>query len=399
MNKQDPETYKVYLKRLFVLIPLLLLMIIQSCANDPNDLGLNYISSNDTIGVRYLDSQSDTISITSTNYRNYINNYLADLLLTGKYQNYDSKALLKFYNLPTDKDSAKIISAVLTLRYGNYYFREKTGLTDFNVYSVLSNLNYTTITYDSVSSSDFGTTALGNYNGVVADSSSISLTLNNNLVKDWFEVAADTSYPVKNNGIALIPNMSSSVIKGFYLINNDPDLIPTVRVVLSKNNVTDTVIVNASVGLSLSNAPSSIIPADRFLLQNGIAYRNILKFDLTKLPPNVIINNASLQFTLDKSSSFISDNTDKRIVIGMVTDSVSRKDSIYNNASLLDTVTYLVNLNSVFQRWNSNIMPNLGLTFKNIYELQNLDNFAIYSPSAADISKRPRLKITYTLRN
>ena len=175
--------------------------------------------------------------------------------------------------------------------------------------------------------------------------------------------------------------------------------MPKVKVVLSKNNVTDTVSIDASVGLSLSDAPASIIPNERFLLQNGIAYRNILKFDLTKLPSNVIINNVNLQFTLDKSASFISDNTDKRIVIGMVTDSVSKKDSLYNNASLLDTITYSVNLNQVFQRWNSGIMPNLGLTLKNIFELQNLDNFAIYSPSASDISKRPRLKITYTLRN
>ncbi|MBK7256118.1 MAG: hypothetical protein IPI04_19940 [Ignavibacteria bacterium] len=387
------------MKRTVFIFSILISVIYQSCANDPNDLGLNYISSNDTTGVRFLDSEADTMSITSTNYLNYINNHFADLIFTGKYQNYESKALLKFYNLPSDKDSAKIISAVLTLKYGNYYFKDKTGLTDFNVYKVISNLDYNTITFDSVSSSDFGNTTLGNYSGVVADSSSISLTLNNEMIKDWFEYSADTSYAVKNNGIVLSPNISSSALKGFYLINSNTDLMPKVKVVLSKNNVTDTVSLDASVGLSLSDAPASIIPNERFLLQNGIAYRNILKFDLTKLPSNVIINNVNLQFTLDKSASFISDNTDKRIVVGMVTDSVSKTDSLYNNASLLDTITYSVNLNQVFQRWNSGIMPNLGITFKNIFELQNLDNFAIYSPAASDISKRPRLKITYTLRN
>ena len=399
MNKQSLIINNFLLKRTVFIFSILISVIYQSCANDPNDLGLNYISSNDTTGVRFLDSEADTMSITSTNYLNYINNHFADLIFTGKYQNYESKALLKFYNLPSDKDSAKIISAVLTLKYGNYYFKDKTGLTDFNVYKVISNLDYNTITFDSVSSSDFGNTTLGNYSGVVADSSSISLTLNNEMIKDWFEYSADTSYAVKNNGIVLSPNISSSALKGFYLINSNTDLMPKVKVVLSKNNVTDTVSLDASVGLSLSDAPASIIPNERFLLQNGIAYRNILKFDLTKLPSNVIINNVNLQFTLDKSASFISDNTDKRIVIGMVTDSVSKKDSLYNNASLLDTITYSVNLNQVFQRWNSGIMPNLGLTLKNIFELQNLDNFAIYSPSASDISKRPRLKITYTLRN
>lgn len=398
MNKQSLAAKK-YLKKSAFIIPLLILLLFQSCENDPNDLGLNYISVNDTTGVRFLDSQADTMFVSSTNYLNHINNYFADLILAGKYQSYDSKALLKFYNLPGDKDSAVIISAVLTLRYGNYYFKDKNGLTDFNVYKVISDLNYNTVTYDSVSSSDFGTSVLGNYSGVVADSSSINITLNNDLVNDWFKFAADTSYAVKNNGIVLMPNAGSSSIKGFFLKNTDESLQPVVKVILSKNNVTDTVLVNTSVGLTLSNAPASVIPAERFLLQNGIAYRNILKFDLTKLPANVIINNANLQFTLDKSASFISENTDKRIVIGMVTDSITRKDSIYTNASLLDTITYSVNLNPVFQRWNSGTMPNLGITLKNIFELQNLDNFVFYTSAAADISKRPRLKITYTLRN
>ncbi|MBS1551191.1 MAG: DNRLRE domain-containing protein [Bacteroidetes bacterium] len=398
MNKQSLAAKK-YLKKSAFIIPLLILLLFQSCENDPNDLGLNYISVNDTTGVRFLDSQADTMFVSSTNYLNHINNYFADLILAGKYQSYDSKALLKFYNLPRDKDSAVIISAVLTLRYGNYYFKDKNGLTDFNVYKVISDLNYNTVTYDSVSSSDFGTSVLGNYSGVVADSSSINITLNNDLVNDWFKFAADTSYAVKNNGIVLMPNAGSSSIKGFFLKNVDESLQPVVKVILSKNNVTDTVLVNTSVGLTLSNAPASVIPAERFLLQNGIAYRNILKFDLTKLPANVIINNANLQFTLDKSASFISENTDKRIVIGMVTDSITRKDSIYTNASLLDTITYSVNLNPVFQRWNSGTMPNLGITLKNIFELQNLDNFVFYTSAAADISKRPRLKITYTLRN
>ncbi len=398
MNKQNLAAKK-YLKKSVCIIPLLIMLLFQSCENDPNDLGLNYISINDTTGVRFLDSQADTMSVSSTNYLNHINNYFADLILTGKYQSYDSKALLKFYNLPRDKDSSVIISAVLTLRYGNYYFKDKNGLTDFNVYKVISDLNYNTVTYDSVSSSDFGTSVLGNYSGTVADSSSISITLNTELVNDWFKYAADTSYAVKNNGIVLMPNAGSSSIKGFFLKNTDEGLQPVVKVILSKNNVTDTVFVNTSVGLTLSNAPASVIPAERFLLQNGIAYRNILKFDLTKLPANVIINNANLQFTLDKSASFISENTDKRIVIGMVTDSITRKDSIYTNASLLDTITYSVNLNPVFQRWNSGTMPNLGITLKNIFELQNLDNFVFYTSAAADISKRPRLKITYTLRN
>ncbi|MBS1517205.1 MAG: DNRLRE domain-containing protein [Bacteroidetes bacterium] len=353
----------------------------------------------DTSSVRYLDSETDTMNISNENYKKFINNFGALKILVGRYKNYESKALLKFTGIGADYDSAVIISSKLTLKYADYYFKEKTGMTSFNVYRVLDDLNYTTITYDSVNSSNFGSTSLGNYNGVVNDSSSIDITLDNQTVRDWLESAADSTYPNRNYGILLQPEMSSSVIKGFYSFNNTTDLVPFVTVIYSKNNETDTLILNKSDYVTLSDAPVSIIPQDRFMLQNGIAFRNLLRFDLTKLPPNVIINNATLEFTLDNSLSFISAETDKRLVIGTILDSSLKTDSLYTDAFLLDSIKYSVSLNPVFQRWNSGNLPNLGISMKNLFELQNLDNFVFYSPSYADTTKRPRLKITYTPRS
>ncbi|HMS63655.1 MAG TPA: hypothetical protein PKD83_00215 [Ignavibacteria bacterium] len=370
----------------------------QGCENNPNDVGINYIPATDTTGVRFLDSETDSMTITSNNYEYYINTVLATNLMIGNYQNYSSKALLKFYSLPSDYDSANVISAVLNLRYGDYSFQDKQGLTDFSVHRVVSNLNYNTITYDSVSASDFGIATVGSFSSVVQDSSSINVDLDPAFVKDWFEYAADTTYPVENYGMAFLPGLSSTTIKGFFVFNDNVSYVPTVTAIVTKNGVTDTIKLIASLGVTLSNAAPIIIPQDRFLLQNGIAYRNILNFDLSKLPPNVTINNATLQFTLDNANSYYSASSNKTVVIGMVTDSVLKKDSIFTNAFLLDTIVYSVSLNSVFQRWDSGLMPNLGITMKNASEIQNLNYFAFYSPSYTDPSKRPRLKITYTLR-
>lgn len=392
--------FKNHIKLNFLLVlSMTVLLVLQSCSDDPNDLGINYLPTVDTTGVKYLDSETDTMAITSNNYKEYINTYLATLLSVGNYQNYESKALLKFYNIDRNLDSATVISATLKLTYGNYAFKDKTGLTEFNIHKVVRDLNYTTITNDSVSASDFSVSSIGGYSGVIADSTSISMAIDNNTVKDWLEYAADTGYAVKNYGIGLIPSAASSTIKGFYLINDDGTKVPTLTVIYSKNSVQDTIEFNASIGLFLANAPLTVVPNDRILLQNGIAFRDIMNFDLTKLPRNVIINNATLLFTLDSKNSFISETTEKRIIIGMVTDSINKKDSLYNNAFLLDTITYSANLNSVFQRWNSGEMSNLGITLKNYYERVNIDNFAIFPPGYSDSTKRPRLKITYTLRN
>ncbi len=116
----------------------------------------------------------------------------------------------------------------------------------------------------------------------------------------------------------------------------------------------------------------------------------------------MIINNVNLVFKLDTKNSFISPTTDKRVVLGVVTDSAAKTDSLYLDVFQSDSNTYTLSstgLNAIFQRWNSGIIPNLGLSMKNYYEIQNLDYFVFYSPSAPDVSLRPRIKITYTLRD
>ncbi len=377
--------------------------LLQGCENNPNDLGIKFIPPTDTTQTRYLDSQIDTMRITNSNYKKYINTSISNLMLVGNYQSYQSKALLKFTAINPDFDSSNIISAKLTLRYSNYYFKDPMGLTAFNIYRVNTNLNYSSVTFDSVNSSTFGTSSVGSFTGTPVDTQFVNITLNNQIAKDWLEYAADTNYVNKNYGVVLNPDKSSTTIKGFYSLNNINDLTPVVTIILTKNGTQDTLTLNTSEYVSLTDAPSTIIPPDRFILQSGIAYENILKFDLSKLPTNAIINNATLQFSLDNASSFITSfTTDKRIVLGMVIDSVNHKDSLLTNIFQLDSSTYSIStttFNAVFQRWNSGNLPNLGITMKNYFELENLDEFVFYSPSASDITKRPRLKITYTLRN
>jgi len=370
----------------------------QSCENNPNDVGQGFLPTIDTTGLRFLDSEADTMNITNQNYKSYVTDFVTAKFMVGRYQDYESKTLLKFTNIGVDFDSATVVSSILKLKYSNYFFKDKMGNTDFDIYQALEKFNFTTVKFDSINSSNIGNVSLGSYSGVVNDSQSIDITINNQIVKDWLEYAADTNHAVKNYGVLLQPRISSSTIKGFYSSSNGVELVPSMTVIYSKNNVLDTLLLDFTEFASMSDAPASVIPAEHFLLQNGVAYRNIMNFDLSKLPPNVIINNATLEFTLDNSLSYITDETDKSIVIGMVIDSVTKTDSIFTPAFLSDTIVYSISLNSVFQRWNSGVMPNLGITLKNAFEVQNLDNFAIYSSAYSDPTKRPRLKITYTPR-
>ena len=374
-------------------------MILNSCENNPGDVGLSFISPNDTTGVKYLDSETDSMEITSYSFKKLINAYVSPTMLIGKYEQYESKTLLKFTNISGDYDSSTILSASLILKNNNYYYTNRTGTTAFNVFKVNQNLDFTTVTLDSIGSGTIGTTSLGSYSGIVPDSQTISITLDNQTVKDWLESAADTGYAQKNYGVMLQPTSASNTIKGFYSYNNVLDNLPYLSIARTKNGVTDTLKLISSESVSLSDAPESIIPQDRMLVQNGIAFRSGLNFDLSKLPPNVIVNNATLQFTLDTKSSFISASGSKTMIVGLVNDTANNNDTLFVNAFLRDTITYSVSLNQIFQNWNSGNLPNLGVSLRGSFELQNIDKFVFFSPTSPDVATRPRLKIYYTLRN
>ncbi len=227
-----------------------------------------------------LDSQLDTMPITNNNYLKYINTSQANGIMIGNYQSYTSKVLLKFSNINPDLDSASIVNAKLTLRYNDYFFQNETGLTSFDIYQMNTNFNYSTVTYDSVSSANYGNTLQGSYSGTPADTQQIGISLDNQLAKDWLEYAADTTYPVKNFGVILLPNMSSGTIKGFYSFNNTTDLIPFVTIIYTKNGTLDTAIINFSESVTLVqcsffyNSCGQIRTSERSSLQEYSEFRS-----------------------------------------------------------------------------------------------------------------------------
>jgi hypothetical protein len=160
-----------------------------SCTDNPSTLGLNFIPPGETTGVRIFDSYIDTMQIVSTNIKKYINTYSSSNLMVGQSGSYNSKGLVKFTNLNSNYDSATVLQAVLKLKYRNYYFpntpQDSTGQISFNAYTVQTNLNYGSVTLDSVNSNTFGTSSQGNYTGSpAADSQEVDITLNPTLVKN-----------------------------------------------------------------------------------------------------------------------------------------------------------------------------------------------------------------------
>jgi hypothetical protein len=377
-------------------------LFFQSCENNPNDAGLEYILS-DTLGTKVLNSNTDSMTITNNMFRKYVNTYNSIYFHVGKYQDYESKTLLNALNISDKFDSATVISSYIKINYNNYAYRDTLGSVSFGIYSLTQKYNFGSITADSFSMSSVGNTLLGSYSGTPNDTDQILIPFDNMTAQNWLNYAADTNYPQKNYGIIFVPNGSSTTIKGFgtqfkpsSIITN---LVPKVIIRALKNGDTLKLAYDLETA-SLSTENGNPYLADRFVLQNGISYNTILNFDISKLPPKVIINQASLKLFLDKDNSYISPGTNKKMLFNMVTDSVAKTVDIATGfiSTEADSVTYNVTLTPVFFKWNNGAATNLGVYIRNAYDILNLDRFYFYGPAHPDVSKRPLLTIRYTPR-
>jgi hypothetical protein len=400
MNINLRRKLNYYNKFLALFVVVLGLTVFQSCENNPNDLGLEFILS-DTLNTKLLDSNRDSMLISSNNYKKLINTYYSNYIMVGKYQGYDSKALLRTVGVSGSYAGATVLSASLKFNYAKYAYQDSMGSVSFNVYPLNKNFNFSSITSDSVNSGNIGASQLGSYTGNPMDTNSIYIPFDNTVAKNWLEYAADTNYAVKNYGIAFVPNASSGTIKafgGYRLAGSSPNLSPKIVIVANKNNKTDTLVYDFET-LTLTNVNSLTYLPDRFQVQNGISFYNILNFDISKVPANSIINEAYLRLKLDKPVSYISAGASLDMYYFMMLDTIAKTNDAASLKSLLeDSVTVSVRLTQFFQKWNYGLLTNFGVTMMNTNDFYNLDRFVFYGPGVQDTAKRPKLIIRYTPR-
>jgi hypothetical protein len=351
------------------------------------------------------------MSIIPVNHKKLTNTSNSPYLMVGKNGNYDSKSLIQFFNLDSGYYNATVNSASLKLKYRNYYFPsaqpDSLGLISFDIFKIQKSLALDRITLDSIDNNTFGNVSQGNYSGILtSDTEEVSLNLNTTMVKDWLIAAHDTGYAVKNYGIVLSPGNSSNVIKAFYSGSSGvvSQLKPKLYILVTKNNVVDTLQYDAYATLSLVNNPSISQTNELFYLQAGIAYIEVLKFDMTRIPSNATINDVQLYLTLDPANSIISNQPQSVIRASQVTDTAGLVTEDFAYISSFPSLDYKYTFRlissvivSPFQRWLMG-EANYGLYIFPTNVQTNLDLFAFYNTTASDHSKRPRIVIKYTPR-
>jgi hypothetical protein len=230
----------------------------------------------------------------------------------------------------------------------------------------------------------------------------MSFPLDAALVKEWLQNVADTTKRSLVQGIILIPTAGSHMIKAFDSFNALTLNPPYLQVVRDLNGVPDTLYFLSGEDAFVANIEERDLVKNPQLLyvQSGVAYRSKLTFDVAKIPPRATINNATMELTLDRSNSRIGSIAIDTLLANFLTQA---------NGDTTDVATFIGRrldaskdvysfvITGMVQKW-VNGTANNGLLLRTLTEIVSLDLYTFYSPSVADTTRKPILKVTYTPR-
>lgn len=371
-----------------------------SCSNDPSAIGSPFLIK-DIINLDSLDSFKDTLPQFSYTYKHVFSLSFSSDLLLGIKSNNVATMLLEFnYSIPDSvkadllTNSLQVTSATVQL-YKSYVYGDSTSNLTYSVHSINSATPWSTgFTIDSLSKIQYDAEDVGSSKTL---NDTLQFALKPALVLNWLNIYANSQTP--DNGIILIPSPGNNKIVGFYALTPSTTVdIPYLVVVLSKPGVytNDTLKFTTTADVSVV---SGIVPqnqTENIFVQSSVELESRLQFDLSKVPPHAIINYAELQLTLDSTQSVFGNPYTDQLLAYYINDSTNI-DTLSTNQVVLTRSgsLYTGNITSYVQNWLSTKI-NDGIQIKTSTDDMGVDLWALKGSSAADKSKRPRLKIIYT---
>jgi hypothetical protein len=394
---------------------LLSVLIASACKDSPNSLGDDFIPNND----KYTFYQADTSAAKDSTY--YSESYpeakaYTEDLIVGKYGDYQSYGFLRFPMSAPDSIISMLKAGTINIKstwvsmVSNLYLGDSTANYDFTVHRITSD-----ISLDSISSRTFP--------GITYDDADISTAryhndtlttfqLNNSIVTNWImRNSSDSSSYDKNYGIILKPTASTNKAKGFLGYSTSLGTAVMVYFVYEKPGV----YVDTLSAFSTQNSYYATKPfpaeTDKYMYINGtVTYKNKIQFKLPKLPTNAVMNLATLEMWFDSTKSDIAgickttyDALGTTVVAGYVTKAGT---TTIDTSSVLELYRltspnrhkYKGDITAFVQKW-INTGNNYGLILSLYDEEYDPSKLVFCGANYPVVSMRPRLRITYSLRN
>jgi hypothetical protein len=327
--------------------------------------------------------------------------------LLGRSGNYVAYALLQFTPaLLPHRDTVNVLSAEFSFRAVTW-FGDSLSTFGFTVHKITEGWNEGTFQWDSLSLKPnfYETASRGDTTVVVqGDTQTVSVRLDTGLVREWLQPRTITQY-----GIILIPTPGTNVIRGmnpfyFNLEEDSTKYYPTLRVIAQgfSASAPDTSTYIFGFDTFVGNVTSLTTDPELLYLQAGIAYRSRIHFDLTSVPKGAIINEAQLLLVENPAANRLTKFSGEKVVAGHLLASATdttRFESFGELGKISSANTYTLRIRHAVQEWVRGASNNHGLLLRNIStnEFSSFDLYTFYNHAAADTTKRPRLKVVYTI--
>ncbi|MFA6457705.1 MAG: hypothetical protein WCW40_12870, partial [Bacteroidota bacterium] len=222
-------------------------------------------------------------------------------------------------------------------------------------------------------------------------------------VRKWADSYLDTT---KQDFYGMAVQAQSGVttgVIGFSTFSNYENYSPQLFVRFTRNGRKDslTFATGEDTYASKYTGASTFSP---LIVRGAFGIRSKIYFNTASFKNTPIINNATLQLTLDTTASSIYGYSPDTVIalIGMSGTTVDKSDSTiyaYGYRTAVDSgmsPVYSFNLTMIADRWVRYVNPNFGLTLRWGVEYSTAEKAVFFPSSSSDISKRPKLKVIYS---
>lgn len=403
----------------FILISFQFLLI--SCNEQPTELGADMLP--DTLEIFSVSSQDTNLIRSSQTLVETYGSILRGRILLGEYDNngekYESHVFLRFGLLPNylgDLNDEDIKSAVLTLTPTWYAFGDTiSNNLSFNIYELLKiygeDLNWDSV-YSAPGVTDYydDSRILGNWGGQIelndTAKTEINIDISPVIINKWLKLRSDTTNKEFIDGLALIPNTATNVIRQFYTndIQDQSSPVPYITFVYSRNDTLDTMKIESAVESYVINVPK--VPDNYITLQGSVAYRGDLEIVASMIPAFSAIHVADLELTLNKElSRFSNQGMDSVLRAAFYADTLADSSkSVWRYEAGVKEGTlkyYFPRINSFFEvisRREGKGVINLQYGRDTYREVRQIDRYVFHGFNDPDTSKRPKIRVIYSPR-
>ncbi|MFQ5632110.1 MAG: DNRLRE domain-containing protein, partial [bacterium] len=323
-----------------------------------------------------------------------VNTGASPLLYLGQADGKASSFAMKFLGLP---DSTGVITEAKLVLKSRAFFGTPGGILTASVHEIKKNWQERELTSNGISAEFFDPVPLGNLTFAAADSDTVIISFDAELVNRWIALPDSERF-----GVLVRPDGAFAL----QLFNSSEalDEQPKIQLFHEDSTIANPLEFFATEDVFVFEVLNE--PADGPLyIGNGLEHKSIIRFNLSAIPDEATINRARLIMKIDTTNSFLSPTDGftfgaERLLeeisnLAASVDSLVTSNSIFPLSTTLGVVdssrTLTINLNNQIQEWTAGRQDNLGLILMTRTPGRDLYRIALYA-ATQDTLNAPKLE-------